>query len=79
MTQSSKLPLIVAAGFASVVVTLIGCTYVIDQSLTKILRNSGNDDVVSAIESEGSKTRDAIKGVKPSGQDFVQPWIIPKN
>lgn len=79
MTQSSKLPLIVAVGFASVVVTLIACTYVIDRSLTKILRNSGNDDVVSALESEGSKTRDAIKGVKPAEPDLVQPWIIPKS
>jgi len=79
MTQNSKIQLIVAAGFAAVVVTLIGCTYVLDRSLTKILRNSGNDDVVSAIESEGSKIRDAIKGVKPAEPDFVQPWIIPKS
>lgn len=71
--------MIVAAGFTAVVFTLIGCTYVIDRSLTKILHYSGNGDVVSAVESEGSKTRDAIKGVKPTEPDFVQPWIIPKN
>ncbi|TWC18143.1 hypothetical protein FBY06_11568 [Pseudomonas sp. SJZ085] len=77
MKREPSLSVVVGLGFAAVIATLIGCTFVLDRTLQKIYRTSGNDDVVSAIEEEARKTRDLISGARPSTPDPVLPWIIP--
>ncbi|WPE28084.1 hypothetical protein PshuTeo1_38190 [Pseudomonas hunanensis] len=60
MKRVEPLHIILVAGFSAVVITLIGCTYVIDKALMKIYGDRGNDFIVQAIEEEGAKLRELI-------------------
>lgn len=64
---------IVAGGFAALILTIIGCTYVIKDAIRRY--NFDGGDIVSAINREGQLTRDAIRGKpEPAPPSIGWPW-----
>lgn len=66
---------IVVAGFAAVVITIIACTVVLDRTLMRMQRSSGNDDVVSAVEKEGARLREFLGEKRPAQKGQGLYWF----
>lgn len=65
---------VVAGGFAALIITMIGCTYILHGAIKRYSFDGG--DIVSTIEHEGNLTRDAIRGKpKPAEPDAYPTWF----